>query len=660
MVSVPLLNGLERIREETAARLAPMLRSSPHRLSQPWVAAALVFLLAAGCAAAVVGRWEQHRLQAERARVSDQTGDQARAIQRHIERALSATYALAALVRQGNGTVANFASVAQEMLPFYPGVSALALAPGGIVRYFVPLAGNEKAIGHDLLKDPARTREAFLARDTGRLTLAGPFNLIQGGLGAAGRLPVFLDDGQSRSFWGFTIVLLRFPEALDPNRLSGLVERGFVYRLWRIHPDSGQGQVIAESSPVAPIDPVEHTLDVPNATWTLSVAPVRGWGDPPGLALKAGLGLLFSLLLAYLTKLLVELKLRQQRLETLTAAVQDREADLSRAQAVAQVGSWVFDFIRNEVRGSAEACRINGWPEGARLGYRAFMKRVYPNDRKAVTQAWRAALAGAVYDVEHRIVVGAAIRWVREQAELEFDAQGAPLRCVGTVQDITERKRAEIALRVALEEKTALLKEVHHRVKNNLQIVTSLLNLQAGQIQNPIALAALQDTQGRIRSMALLHESLYHDSRGGRVDGAAYLSHLCAHLRDAFGLAARRVRLHHDLAPVQLGLDQAVPCGLIVNELVSNACKHAFPGERGGEIWVELRAESADRLELVVIDDGAGLPPGLDWRRSDTLGLHLVAGLAQQLGATVEAQATAGTRFRLTFLAQVPSGVPLP
>lgn len=630
-----------------------MLPLNAHRLPHPWVVAALVFLLAASSAVVVVGRWELDRLRAERARVSDQTSDQAQAIQRHLERALSATYALAALVRQGHGAIAHFDGVANEMLPFYPGVSALALAPGGVVRQFVPLAGNEKAIGHDLLKDPARTREAFLARDTGQLTLAGPFNLIQGGLGAAGRLPVFLDDGQNRSFWGFAIVLLRFPEALDPGRLHGLVERGFAYRLWRLHPDSGQRQVIAESSPTALIDPVERTLDVPNATWTLSVAPVRGWSDPFGLALKAGLGLLFGLLLAHLAKLLVESKRHQRQLEALTAEVQDREADLRRAQAVARIGSWIFDFARNEAHGSAEACRINGWPEGMRLSYKAFMKRVYPNDRKTVVRAWRAALAGAVYDVEHRVVVGDAIRWVREQAELEFDARGTPLRCVGTVQDITERKRAEIALQAALEEKTALLREVHHRVKNNLQIVASLLNLQACQVQSPAALAALRDTQGRIRSMALLHESLYRDGQAGWVDGAAYLGHLCANLSGAFGLLAGRVRLRHDLASVELGLDQAVPCGLIVNELVSNAFKHAFPGERGGEIRVELRAATEGNLSLVVADDGVGLPSGLDWRRSDTLGLHLVAGLAQQLGAAIEAETAGGTRFHLAFSAQI-------
>ncbi|MFZ1829810.1 MAG: PAS domain S-box protein [Candidatus Competibacteraceae bacterium] len=228
-----------------------------------------------------------------------------------------------------------------------------------------------------------------------------------------------------------------------------------------------------------------------------------------------------------------------------------------------------------------------------------------------------------------------------------FRPEPGQFACI--VADITEQKQAEQALSVALEEKTSLLKEVHHRVKNNLQIVTSLLNLQARQVQNPAALAALQDTQCRIRSMALLHETLYREGDMGQADGAVYLSHLCAHLNSVFGVVTGRVRLRHQLAPVALTPDQAVPCGLIVNELVSNAFKHAFPGERGGEIQVALTAEPDGHRVLAVTDNGVGLPPGLDIEQSDTLGLQLVAGLARQLGGAVETRTAAGTVFRIAF-----------
>jgi PAS domain S-box-containing protein len=290
----------------------------------------IVILLAAVLVSSVIiWRSEQNRLQIERARIADLAGDHAHALQATIERSLSATYALAALVRQGKGTIPDFETTAAEMLPFYPGASSLQLAPGGVVRQIVPLTGNEGAIGHNLLKDPARTKEAFLALDTGKLTLAGPFNLVQGGIGAVGRLPVFINDAKGgRSFWGFTIVLIRFPEALNTAQLPQLEKRGFRYELWRIHPDSGKRQVIAASSTVPLVKPVDRPLTVPNGTWTLSVTPIHGWSDPWGLTLKGATGTLFSLLLFFLTRSLLNTRAAARQIaERLTSKLfaQERE-----------------------------------------------------------------------------------------------------------------------------------------------------------------------------------------------------------------------------------------------------------------------------------------------------------------------------------------------
>ena len=414
--------------------------------SYPWIVAAIVFVLAGVCAGGVVWRWEQYRIQEDRARVADLSLDQAHILQRNVERALSSAYALAALVREGKGDIPDFDAVATQMLPFYKGVSALQLAPGGVIRYSVPLAGNETAIGFDIFKNPTQREDAILARDSGQLTLAGPFNLVQGGMGAVGRLPVFLDtrDGQ-HPFWGFVSVLIRFPETLDSARLLQFKNRGVHYKLWRTDPNSGKPQVIDASSAAALVDPVDRSLEVPNATWTLSVAPVKGWSDPLGLALKAAAGLLFSLMIAYPAKLLVELDVQQKRLKSLvverTADLAASDADLNRAQSIAHLGSWVFDFDKNHLRWSAETNRIFGMREGERINYETFLQHVHPDDRDAVDRAWQAALKGAPYDIEHRIVVGDSIRWVREHAAIERDASLAPLHCVGIVQDLTERKQ---------------------------------------------------------------------------------------------------------------------------------------------------------------------------------------------------------------------------
>ncbi|MBT1071272.1 ATP-binding protein [Pelotalea chapellei] len=289
-------------------------------LPRPKIIAVLVFVVAAIAFAALLWRLEKYHLKEARSEVSLFAADHAVLLQRHLERVFSASYALAALVRQGNGVIKDFDTVALQMLPFYPGVAALQLAPEGVIKYTIPRAGNEGAINHDLLKDPVRNKEALLARNTGQLTLAGPFELLQGGLGAVARLPVFLDDPQGHKiFWGFTSVLIRFPETLAPARLSQLTERGLAYELWRKHPDTNKKQIIASSSNLPLEEPVLQSLELPNGTWILSVAPVGGWGHSLWLTFKIALGLLTSLLLAWLAKLLVESKAQEIKLETQVA-----------------------------------------------------------------------------------------------------------------------------------------------------------------------------------------------------------------------------------------------------------------------------------------------------------------------------------------------------
>lgn len=304
---------------------------SLHRLvpeDRAWALAALAFVLAALLSAGLIWRLENAHLQGQRDRAELLAAERAQAIQSNMERAFSAAYALAALVRQGGGAVPEFTAVATQMLPFYPGVGSLQLAKGGVVSQIVPLAGNEKAIGHNLLADPARTKEAFLALETGQLTLAGPFPLMQGGLGAVARLPVFLGSGQSRAnFWGFVAVLLRFPQTLEPAQLALLSERGYHYALWRIHPDTQQKQVIASSTEAPLADPLSHTLTLPNGTWQLDVSPAQGWGHPAGLVLKSALALLFCLLIAGLTKLWADSWRQGQLLEIRVA---QRTQDLQR------------------------------------------------------------------------------------------------------------------------------------------------------------------------------------------------------------------------------------------------------------------------------------------------------------------------------------------
>jgi two-component sensor histidine kinase len=215
--------------------------------------------------------------------------------------------------------------------------------------------------------------------------------------------------------------------------------------------------------------------------------------------------------------------------------------------------------------------------------------------------------------------------------------------------DITVRKHAEEQIRVSLREKEALLQEIHHRVKNNLQIVSSLLHLQAAQVGDSPALAVFTESQNRIRAMALVHETLYRSQDLGQINVAGYLDSLCAHLFRAYGVASSRIHLDLDVADVPLDLDWAIPCGLVVNELVSNALKYAFPHDRPGRVGVELARRPDGAYLLAVSDDGVGLPAGLDVQHTQTLGLQLVWGLTQQLAGQVQVEGMSGTRFVIVF-----------
>jgi PAS domain S-box-containing protein len=273
---------------------------------------------------------------------------------------------------------------------------------------------------------------------------------------------------------------------------------------------------------------------------------------------------------------------------------------------------------------------------------------VDPQDRARKIAFWKAK--GGTASVEHRLRTrkGRTIQ-VRDTGAVILNRRGEVEYISGVIEDISGQKRAEDRLKGALREKEFLLKEIHHRVKNNLQVISSLLRLQSRSTSDGPARELFLASQGRIRSMALVHESLYQARDLARIDFAAYIRKLTQQLVSLFKADPQRVKLRLRLERIPLDVNQAIPCGLIINELVSNALKHAFPGGRAGEVAVSLAAGARGMVRLTVRDNGVGLPAGLDIRRTPSLGLQIIVGLVDQLGGAIQMEGGAGTAAVIVF-----------
>ena len=238
--------------------------------------------------------------------------------------------------------------------------------------------------------------------------------------------------------------------------------------------------------------------------------------------------------------------------------------------------------------------------------------------------------------------------FVRENARAVRDDRGHIVYYEGTVEDVTDRKKAEEKLKASLQEKEVLLREIHHRVKNNLQVILSLLNLQATYVKDNLYKEMLKESRNRIRSMALIHERLYHSENVASINSREYIRKLVYEVAQSYGMCDDKISFILDVEDISLGIDAAIPCGLIINELVSNSLKHAF-GDGNGEITVGLHSVNGS-IELTVKDNGVGLPDNINIKDCESLGLRLVTILAEdQLEGTIELVKREGTEFRITF-----------
>jgi len=241
-------------------------------------------------------------------------------------------------------------------------------------------------------------------------------------------------------------------------------------------------------------------------------------------------------------------------------------------------------------------------------------------------------------------------RWINHFCQPVYDREGRFTGRRGSNRDVTERRQAEERIKASLREKEVLLKEIHHRVKNNMQVISSLLNMQSQYVHDPEDAEALRASINRIKSMALIHDKLYRSGTLASISLPGYVNDLANELFSTYALRPD-IGIDLDVSPVSLGIDDAVPLGLILNELISNSLKHAFPGHAPGTIRVRLEAEGRE-IRLTVSDNGVGIHEGLDFANTGSLGMQLVVTLVEQLEGTIELKRDKGTEFRITFRAE--------
>ncbi|GAA5523300.1 PAS domain S-box protein [Aliifodinibius salicampi] len=348
---------------------------------------------------------------------------------------------------------------------------------------------------------------------------------------------------------------------------------------------------------------------------------------------------------------------------TLEDITQEKEAQeelekaytkLKTAQQIAKLGYWTHNIIEDKSDWSENVYNI--WerdPNNFFPNFENLLKTIHPEDREIfMGDAAEPFPDKNFYDSEHRIITpDGKVKWIMERITLHRDEEGNPKMLEGIAQDITQQKKQEEKIKEALKEKETLLAEIHHRVKNNLAVVSGMMQLQAFDEENEELRAKLLDSVIRIGSMATIHEQLYQSNSFSKLEFSQNIKTLVEKILNTMPVQAD-ISLDLNLSSIQLNVNQAIPCSLVVNEVVTNIIKHAFKERKKGKIMIDL-AEVDEQLKLVIKDDGVGFPENLDISETNTLGYRLINTLAKQLDATFSYRPSPekekGTIFYLQF-----------
>lgn len=336
------------------------------------------------------------------------------------------------------------------------------------------------------------------------------------------------------------------------------------------------------------------------------------------------------------------------------AALWEERQRLTGIIKATNVGTWEWNIQTGETVFSERWAEIIGYTlaEIAPVSIDTWKTFADPDDLKAsrelLEKHFRGELDYYEFEVQMRHKDGSVI-WVLDRGRVTtWTGDGKPLLMLGTHQDITERKLVEEQLRRSLKEKETLLREIHHRVKNNMAVVSSLLSLQARKINDATVKSIFEESQQRVKAMALVHERLYQAANLASINFEAYTRSIVSEIVSLYRVKTSIITTEINIDGIELDLETAIPCGLIINELLTNAFKYAFPDNRNGLLKIDFTRIN-DSFSLVIKDNGIGLPEGFDYKATSTLGFELVDVLTGQIGGALQIKSEQGTEVVVTF-----------
>lgn len=332
----------------------------------------------------------------------------------------------------------------------------------------------------------------------------------------------------------------------------------------------------------------------------------------------------------------------------------ESERRLREAEKMAKIGSWELDLVNNNLYWSDEIYRIfDATPQSFEANYEAFLGFIHPDDRDLVDDAFQYSIANhePYGPLTHRLIMkNGSIKFVEERGQTDYDETGRPIRSYGICQDITERVIGE-QTKALLKEKEILLKEIYHRVKNNLQLVSSLLHIQADKIKDSAIREIFESNRRRIAAIALVHDQLCRSNNLATVFANEYITSLIDSHKNSFITGKDEITFELELSNSTISIDKAVPFGLILNEVISNSIKHAFPLE-SGKISVQLTKSSTD-WELIISDNGIGVESLAEMEGLNSFGMEIIRDLTSQLEGSMKIDG--GPNKGIRFLFQFPA-----